>query len=108
MIRAGDLDRRVTIQAKSVTANAYNEPIESWSDLATVWAQGITSGSKGREFVAAQKLYAETTIVFRIRYRADVTPVHRVVESGHVYGILAVEDEGLQHESLLLTCREEV
>ena len=106
MIRAGDLRRRVTVQSKSVTANGYNEAIEAWSDLATVWAQAITSGSKGREFVAAQKLYAETTIVFRIWYRADVTPLHRVVEAGRVYGILAVEDEGLRHESLLLTCKE--
>ena len=106
MIRAGDLDKRVTIQAKTVTFNAYNEPIETWSELATVWAEAITKDSKGREFTAAQKLFAEVSIVFRIRYRADVTPVHRVVYAGRTFGILAVEDAALTHESMLLTCRE--
>jgi SPP1 family predicted phage head-tail adaptor len=108
MIRACDLDKRVTVQAKTVSYNGYNEPIETWSELATVWAQAITSGTKGREFTAAQKLFAEVSIVFRIRYRADVTPLHRVVYAGRTFGILAVEDAELTHECMLLTCREVV
>ena len=37
-MKAGDLRERVTIQAKTVTFNAYIEPIETWSDLVTVCA----------------------------------------------------------------------
>jgi SPP1 family predicted phage head-tail adaptor len=32
----------------------------------TIWAEAITTG--GREFYAAQKLYAEMTVLFRVRY----------------------------------------
>ncbi len=37
-MKAGDLDRRVTIQTPTVTKNGYGESVTTWTDLATVWA----------------------------------------------------------------------
>jgi SPP1 family predicted phage head-tail adaptor len=108
MIRAGDLDKRITVQAKTVTYNGYNEPVESWAELATVWAEAITKDSKGREFTAAQKLFAETTVVFRVRYRAEFTPLHRVAYNSRVFEILGVVDVDFDHEELRLACKEVV
>ena len=35
----GGLDRRITIQSPSLSANAYGEREESWGTFATCWAQ---------------------------------------------------------------------
>ena len=63
-MRAGELNRRITLQIKTITYDTVNEPIETWTDFATVWAAVITTG--GREFYAAQKLNAETSAVFKV------------------------------------------
>jgi len=76
MINAGDLTERITLQAKTFTRDTYNQKIESHADVVTVWAQVIMSG--GREFYAAQKLYAETSAVFKIRYRTGLKPTMRI------------------------------
>jgi len=51
-MRAGKLDQRIAIQRKTTAFNTYHEPIETWADLFTTWAEAITSG--GGEFSAAQ------------------------------------------------------
>lgn len=43
MTKAGNLDRRITIQRATKINNEFNEPIETWADLATVWRVGVTS-----------------------------------------------------------------
>ncbi len=108
MIRAGDLDKRITVQKKTVTYNAYNEPIEIWSELDTIWAETITKDGKGREFTAAQKLFAETTVVFRVRYRSEFTPLNRISYSGRVFEILGVVDVDFDHVDQRFACKEVV
>ena len=34
----GYMDRRITVQEDTGTANAYGEVSSTWSDVATVWA----------------------------------------------------------------------
>jgi SPP1 family predicted phage head-tail adaptor len=99
-MKAGDLRERVTIQAKTVTFNAYNEPIETWSDLVTVCA--AFPDQNGKEMRAAQKLYSSVTAVIVIRYRSDITVLHRVLHGSRVYEIQAVIDENMRHHWLQL------
>lgn len=66
-MRAGDMDRRVTLQRQTAT--------DVWTDIATVWAKvEQTSGRevlvRGKSLISAQSF--ELTSIFRIRYRADV------------------------------------
>ena len=84
------LNRRITIQEKTVTYNSYNEPIETWIDLKTVWAGIINTG--GGEFYAAQKLYASTEVVFRIRYQNSISVENRINYDGTIHEILAIND----------------
>ena len=105
-MKAGDLRERVTIQAKTVTFNTYNEPIETWSDLATLWA--AFSDQNGKELSVAQKLYSSVTAVIAIRYRSDITVLHRVLTGSRVYEIHAVIDENMRHHWLFLYVREVV
>ncbi len=105
-MKVGDLRERVTIQANTVTYNAYNEPVETWSTLATVWA--AFPDQNGKEMHAAQKLYSSVTAVVVIRYRSDVTVLHRILHGLRAYEIQAVIDEKLQHHWLQLNLREVV
>ena len=97
-MRAGPLDRRVTIEAPTPTQNSFGEPVEAWSELATVWARKRDVRASER-FTAQQRL-AQETAVFEIRFRSDVTPKMRLVEGGKVYTIDGIAEirrrEGLE------------
>lgn len=97
----GKFDRRISIQTRTVVRGSAGGAADSWSLLDTVWAQKIEEGS--REFSSAAAMHAEATRAFRIRYRSDVTPQHRVVYGGQFHDILGVTEEG-RSEYLLLAC----
>jgi SPP1 family predicted phage head-tail adaptor len=102
----GVLNCRVDIQTPTLTVDAYNQPVESGYTSTTTWAEAVTKG--GTEFYAAQKLHADCTVVFRIRYRSTVTPQCRVVYGGRTFEVLNVNDVALRHVEMLLSCREVV
>ena len=91
-MRAGKLDRRITIQRATTIANARNEPIESWSDLATVWAQ--QRPNRGQERFAAQEIAGQAVMTFHIRYRADLKTTDRILYSGKLWNILDIREIG--------------
>ena len=82
------LDRRMEIQIAADTVDAAGAPVVTYSTLATVWCSRVHMG--GREFRAAGAVNAETTDIFIIRYRADVTTKHRLVFEAVNYDILDV------------------
>jgi SPP1 family predicted phage head-tail adaptor len=101
-INAGDLDRRLTIQAKTITRDSAGGAIETWTDETTVWAQKVDT--TGREFRAAQATYPEVTYVFRIRYNRTLTTAHRLYFEGRYLDILQINEEG-RRESQLVQAR---
>lgn len=102
-MRAGTLDRRVTLQSRTLAAaNARGEKIPSWSDLATVWAQ--KRDLSGRELYAASQLHAEASVAFRIRYRSGLTTVNRLVYDGLNYDVLHLSEIG-RREGYELLCK---
>jgi SPP1 family predicted phage head-tail adaptor len=94
-MRAGDLDQRITLRRATFTRNGFNEPVASWSDLATVWAaRRDASASEGYR---AQEVGAQISARFTIRWSsqvADVSPADRVAFGGREYNITAVRDVG--------------
>jgi len=98
MIKAGSLDRQITIQSKGVTYDGAGSEIVTWSDVATVWA-GVTQKA-GTERVEADQLTASEHTIFTIRYRTDVTPINRIVYETNTYDIKRVFEinrrEGLE------------
>lgn len=90
MIRSGRLDKRITIQRKTLTDNDYGEPVETWADLITLWA--IYLPARGTERFAAAQQIAEIDTVFRIRYRQGITVMDRIVYNERTYDIKAVVD----------------
>lgn len=84
-MRAGRLDKRVTIQQSSQAKNASHELIDTWSTLATVWAN--VQPLKGSEMFEAQKVNASSTIKVTIRPRSDITSRMRIVYASRTYDI---------------------
>ena len=95
MPAAGELDRRITIQRATVTLNEFNEPIETWGDLTTVWAK--RRDASATESYRAQEVGAQITARFTICWSTtveSVTPSDRVSFDDRLYNITAVRDIG--------------
>lgn len=105
-MEAGKLNRRITIQRKTVTPDSYNQPIETWKDEFSLWAQVISSG--GREYYAAQKLNASTEIVFSVRYTTGIASTDRIKYGSRVFEILSVNDVNGMREELQISAKEVV
>lgn len=88
----GKLDQRITLQSRSVAADAAGQDTITWTDVATVWAQ--VQAVRGREFFAAAQVQQEQTLKVRIRYRADVLPTWRLVWQGRNHDITGVISVG--------------
>lgn len=103
-MRAGELDRRVTIEQPTETRDSYGEPVTTWSELATVWAS--REDMRGQERFTAQQVHSELTTVFRMRYRDDVTTKMRLKENGVIFDIEEVVETG-RREGLEITTKED-
>lgn len=103
-MRAGDLRHRVTIQQKTVTSDPEGVAVETWTEVATVWA--AVEPLRGREYIQAAAVTPEVTTRIRMRYRLGVKPAMRVVHGGRVYDVLSVIDVGGLRRELELMCRE--
>lgn len=94
-MRAGRLDRRITIQRKSVTQSDSGEEVVTWTDVDTVYAEKVEN--RGDERFAAQQLVGHAIVTFRIRWSdtvKEVTDEHKIVFDGRDYDITAVREIG--------------
>jgi len=96
-MEAGDLDRRITFQRSTDVNNEFNEPIQAWSDLATVWARR-RDASDSEKFAAGQ---VGATLMSRFVIRSSVTargiaPTDRIRHDDRLWNILGIKqaDEG--------------
>jgi SPP1 family predicted phage head-tail adaptor len=69
MISAGALNRRITLQSHSITQDTYGEPLNTWTNVATVWA--AVEPLSGRELLAAQAVQSSVTHQITIRYQVQ-------------------------------------
>lgn len=91
-MRAGTLDRRITLLRRSQTRNAYGEQVETFTEYATVWGQRLDV--TGREMFASKGTIAENSAQFRLRYRSDVLYTDRLQCDGVEYDIVQVAELG--------------
>jgi len=105
-MRAGELNRIITFQRKTTTYDALNQPIETWANAFSAWAAVITTG--GREFYAAQKLDAETSAVFRVRYTQAVNNKMRIKHGNRIFEIISLNDVDGARAELQISAKEVV
>jgi len=100
----GKLRHRITIQQRSSEQDGYGGQIDTWDDVATVWAS--VEPLTGRALFAAQELNSEVTIKITMRYRAGITYAMRVAYGTRTFDILAPIDPEERHIELHLMCKE--
>lgn len=101
-VSAGKLNRRIQLQNDSVGQDTYGEDIQSFTTFATVWAE-LLSQKASEKFTGNQFAGFEATH-WRIRYRADIDHLSRVVYDGKIYEVQGVmEGMGRKQEMILIT-----
>ncbi len=100
-MRAGPLDRRVTLQRPTEVQSASGEAQVTWADEGTVWAG--RRDVRAREFLAGQQTSAEVEAIFTIRWRDDVGPKWRLLEGGKAWDITGIAQLG-RRDGLELRC----
>ncbi len=118
-MRAGRLDRHITIQRKTVSYDAAGEPFESWTGLATNWAASI-SPVRGAERLIGEQIVATEQNEFRFRWAtaiATLSSLDRIVYPASdassspppirsIYNIIDVQEIGRREGFTVITSRQ--
>lgn len=99
----GLLDRRITLQSRTVAANAYNEQIETWTDILDVWAKVEYPATGSDEITQSGLNVAFQRVMFTIRHRNDIGFVERIVYKSETYDIERIEEIGRKQYLKLTT-----
>ena len=106
-MRIGRLDRKITLQFRTLSQNAYGEAVAaSYSNLA-VWATIDTKATGTKETVSGGLETSSQNIIFLIRYSSDVSSItsgDRVSYGGKTYDIEVIQEVG-RNLSLRLICK---
>jgi len=87
VIGAGDLGRRLVLEAPVETADGAGGVVRTYAALASVWAQVLPQTM--RADVSAASFGAVQRFRIVLRRRDDVTTRHRLREGDRVYRIVA-------------------
>lgn len=102
LIRAGQLTRQVTIRRRDSGSDALGQPVNTWADYATAWAD--VRHQSGMESLKADARMSTIKASIRVRYRTDLTAGDRVVLGSTTYEIMAVMPDEQRREFTDLVC----
>lgn len=91
-MRAGKLDRTISIERKTETVHETGAVVTDWLAVATVRAEVVTHSAD--EFLTGFGEAENGNVIFRIRYLPGVTTAHRVTYDGKVYDLKEVIEVG--------------
>ncbi|MDW9626495.1 phage head closure protein [Sinorhizobium meliloti] len=89
-MRAGRLDRSITIQRSTYEIDPAGSPVYTWTDIATVRAEIVQASTE--EFIRSYGASDETLVIFRIRFLDGVTNADRVTFEGEHHNIKEVKE----------------
>ncbi|MDP4721322.1 MAG: phage head closure protein [Akkermansiaceae bacterium] len=96
----GRLDRRITLQERTVTRDNTGGVVNTWADVTGLWAQ--IPKETGAEGIIADADSSTESRQFRIRFREIRTSHHRISYQSKTYDIKHAGEEG-RRDYLLLT-----
>lgn len=97
MLRAGNLNRRLTLLRPTLAPNGFGESVETFAATATVWAsyEPLSDAEQRR----AAEVGATMTARFQIRLSSQVVdcdPTWRATCDGRSFDIVGVKEIGLR------------
>lgn len=93
-MKAGELNRRITIQEKTVTRGTSGGEAFTWTDKVLLWAQANDEG--GKEVVENEALITVHLMDFVLRYRTDLDTEMRIIYNTKIYEILSIDELGFK------------
>lgn len=105
MSLAARLNKRITLQQRSIVKDAAGQEINDWSNVdaygdGKCWAE--IKDISGKEFVSGTAEQSPVTTRITIRYRPSLSSALRVLYGSDVYDVLAVL--GQDGRTLQLMC----
>lgn len=105
----GRFDKRITIQSRSATLDAYGQEIDSWSDVASVWAN--VKPISGTEKLKAMQVDSILTHTVAVRYNETFMPPRkvdawRIVYNDRIFNITAAMDLNEERKYIIFDCSE--
>ncbi|MEQ8400519.1 MAG: phage head closure protein [Silicimonas sp.] len=101
MLRAGKLDRQITIERETETVAPSGAVSKTWATVATVRAELVQQSAD--EFLAGFGEAEGGSVIFRIRYLAGITTADRVSYAGEAYDVDRIKAVG-RRRALELKC----
>ena len=106
MLKAGMLNRRVTVEEPVAGGDSYGQPSTSWAAFDTVWAYVVPQSGRSiaEQLIAGREASGQVQVV-RIRYRLDITTAMRLSYNGRLYNITSVapDESSRVHTDLVCT-----
>jgi SPP1 family predicted phage head-tail adaptor len=112
-MQIGKLDKRIRLQNRSSTLDDYGQPVNTWSNLATVWAN--IKPLTGREKAQMQMVDSILTHRVTIRYRVDFMPpttvdayriAYETPSGTRIFNITAAQDVDEARQHIQFDCQE--
>lgn len=91
-MRAGKLDRTITIERQTETVAASGSVSNGWTAIATVRAEIVQQSAN--EFLSGFGETENSTIIFRVRYLPGITTADRVTYNGKPYDLEEIKEIG--------------
>ncbi|MFG1348593.1 phage head closure protein [Xanthobacter autotrophicus] len=91
-MRAGTLDRMITIQRATEARDDFGEVSTTWAEVATLRAALFQASTT--EFLQGAGLQGDAVVIFRTRFLAGVTVRDRVLFEGVAHDIKEVKELG--------------
>ena len=87
MTGRGDLTEEIALHSTTLSYDSNsNEEIESFSDYDTLFAE-VRYLQRSGEKLSSEKWFAEQQVTFRVPWRDDVEPAHRVIWESRAYEV---------------------
>jgi len=90
-IKIGRMDLRITFRQSTDTQSDSGATVESFADVATVWANVTANGSGSERFVM-EKETAFNRKFFTIRYRTDLNEKMILIYESEEYDIKSLQE----------------
>lgn len=95
------MDRRIIVEEKTVSRDSWNHPAESWSTLATVWAEKVDKSTSERGEM--NQVVAINRTEWTIRYLATIKKDMRINYGGLYYYVTGVVEIGRKEGMRVIT-----
>jgi len=108
---ASRANTRIIIRTvKRTIDDTYGGEVETWIELATVWAIKELLPKESLQTDLQRELYLDETeqskeiVYFIIQYREDINNSHRIVEKGREWNIVGLQRTGENNNWLRVQC----